>query len=299
MSVLSRPQGYPERVWSLVGGLEALSAGLPRDDLVSLINPGPTRGGIVQKAAPNLASDGLGVAYALGVVDREGGQARLATERRAGNAAGFADQVYDILCGADGSDLNGVILEAYAWLVAESHRRQDIGWLFDLGQKEFAEMVDAGLAGRHDEDGGRLMNTTKAPAWRRWLRFLGLGVPMPVGPPDFPSPAHRIAVELARANVEPGVTFSAEEFIGLVAQRCPFLDRGRLFVQACKRIGHAPKPRALSAILSCGLRDLEGEGVISLRLSGDAANGLSLSADPAAVQATFNSVVVLVPETQR
>lgn len=292
MSVLSRPQGTPERVWSLVGGLGALGADLPRDEFVALLNPGYMRGGNPIKAVPSLANDGPGVAYALGLVGREGARARLVVEARPGDVIAFADEIHDILCGAQTGNLNGVILEAYAWLVAESHRRQDLGWIFQVGRDEFADMIDSGLAGQDDDEDGRLMNTTKVPAWRRWLRFLGLGIPMPATFIDFPSPARRIAIELRRAGLAPGTTMPAEDFLRFVAGRCPYLDRGRLFVQACQRIGHSGSARALSAALSCGLRDLDADGTISLRLSGDAGDGLSLSADPSMQQATFNSVVL-------
>lgn len=296
MSVLSSPQGTPERVWSLLGGLGALGGELARDDWVSLLNPGYSRGGVEIKAAASLAANGPGVAYALGLVDREGSRARLITDERPTDLAGFSDEVHDLLCSTAPGQLNAVILEAYAWVVAETHRRGDLGWLYDVGREEFADMADAALVG--EDDDGRLMNTTKVPAWRRWLRFLGLGVPMPGTGVDFPSPARRMAVEIRRAGMAQGTSYGAEQFVGLIANRCPYLDRGRLFAQACQRIGYTPARRNLSAILSCGLRDLEADGIIALRLSGDAADGLSLAADPAALQPTFNSVVVLAPDTQ-
>jgi hypothetical protein len=291
MSVLSRPNGTPERVWSLIGGISALGGDLEREEFVALLNPGYTRAGQPVKAASTLASEGPGVATALGLVTRDGTRLSLASGHAPQTVAAFMDDVHDVLCRAETGDLNSVILETYAWLVAESHRRQDLGWLFDVGQKTFADMADAALVGE-DED-GRLMNPTKVPAWRRWLRALGLGVPMPDKGVDFPSPGRRLAIEIRREGVAPGTEFAAEDFIRLVARRCPYLDRGRLFSQACQRAGWSGSPRNLSAVLSCGLRDLELEGIVALRLSGDSANALSLAADPAALQPTFNSVVVL------
>ncbi len=291
MTVLSRPNGTPERVWSLVGGITALGGDLDREDFVALLNPGYVRAGQSVKAAPTLASEGPGVATALGLVARDGSRMAVAPGHAPETVSAFLDEVHDVLCRAETGDLNSVILETYSWLVAESHRRQDIGWLFDVGQKTFADMADAALVGE-DED-GRLMNATKVPAWRRWLRALGLGVPMPDTGVDFPSPGRRIAIEIARGGVTPGTEFAAEDFVRLVAGRCPYLDRGRLFAQACHRAGWSGSPRNLSAVLSCGLRDLELDGVLTLRLLGDAADALSLAADPAALQPTFNSVVVL------
>jgi hypothetical protein len=294
MSVLSRPNGTPERVWSLVGGLSALGGEADRDDFVALLNPGFVRAGQTVKAVATLASEGPGVATALGLVARDGTRLSLSPGEAPGTQAEFLDAVHDVLCVAETGDPNSVIFETYAWLVAESHRQQDVGWLYNVGREAFADMADAALVGE-DED-GRLMNTTKVPAWRRWLRALGLGVPMPDRAIDFPSPGRRLAIELAREGVVPGTVFAAEDFVRLVARRCPYLDRGRLFAQACQRAGWSGSPRNLSAVLSCGLRDLELDGVVGLRLSGDAADGLSLAADPAALQPTFNSVVVLAPD---
>lgn len=291
MSVLSSPQGTPERVWSLIGALNALGGEASREDFSALLNPGYMRGGDLVKADPALAADATGAAGALGLFERAGSQVRLPDGERPLTPSQLADRAHDVLCQAKADDADRVILEAYAWLVATSAQRQDINWMFDVGQKEFADMVDAGLIG--DDKGGRLMNSTKITPWRRWLRFLGLGAPMPDGTIDFPTPATRIALELKRAGVREGTTLPAEEFLWLLARRCPYLDRGRLFVQACERIGFTPPPRGLSALLSCGLRDLQADGVISLNLSGDAADSVSLIGDPVAFGMTFNSVTIL------
>lgn len=291
MSVLSRPQGTPERVWSLIGGLEGVGGDLSREDFVSLLNPGYLRGGDQVKAAATLANDAPGVAAALNLYVRDGQRARTSADVHATSLSTFADEVHDTLCRAPSGHLNAVILEAYAWLVVESARRQDIGWLYDVGRETFADMVDNGLVGE-DED-GRLMNTTKVVAWRRWLRFLGLGIAMPTPSVDFPSPARRITIEIGRAGLQPGTTLPAEEFLQALASRCPYLDRGRLFVQACERASFNSSQRELSAVLSCGLRDVEADGLISLNLSGDAAGSISLAGDPAALGSSFTSVTIL------
>lgn len=296
MSLLSRPQGTPERVWSLVAALNALGGDLPHEDFVALINPGFTRGAVLARAETSLAGDASGATYALGLAEREGARVRLTTRGQTGGLLAFADDVHDILCAAQPGDWNTVILEAYAWLVAESHRRQDLGWLYDVGRDAFADMVDSALVGQ-DED-GRLMNTTKVPAWRRWLRFLGLSVPMPAALIDYPSPARRVGIELRRGETTTGVAMPAEEFVQRLGRRCPYLDRGRLFAQAAQRIDHTGSPRTLSAVLSCALRDLEAEGVIELRLSGDAADNLSLTSDSSSRATTFNAVVVRESEVR-
>lgn len=289
MSVLSRPQGTPERVWSVIAGLQALGGEATRDDFGALINPGFTRAGAMIKAEPTLANDTPGVAGALGLITREGSQVRLVDPDLLATPAAYANRVHAVLCQAEGTDPNRIILEAYAWLVAECARSRDLGWIFEVGQREFADRINAGLTGE-DED-GRLMNSTKVTSWRRWLRFLGLGSAMPERTNDFPSPAGRLGVELALSGLTPGTVLPADEFLKLVAVRCPYLDRGRLYLQACERVGFLPPARLLSPLLSCGLRDLAADGVLALNLSGDAGDAVSLAGDPVAFEASFNSVV--------
>lgn len=291
MSLLSRPQGTPERVWSLVGGLAGAGGEIGRDEFAALLNPGYLRGGQEVRATPILIADATGVATALGLVERDGGMTRLSGDTP-GSPAALANHVHDRLCAAPDADADAVILQAYAWLVAEAHRRQDISWMFDVGAATFVDMMASGLIGQ-DEEGGRPMNTTKAPAWRRWLRFLGLGVPLPDDGNDFPSPARRIVIELRRAGMEPGVTVGAEEFVRLIGQRCPYLDRGRLFALACERIGYRPAARQLSPVLTLALRELEADGLLTLMLSGDSSDALILTPDPAYRTGTFNAVQLI------
>jgi hypothetical protein len=295
MSVLSSPQGVPERVWSLVGGLAGLGGKSDRETLDRLINPGFEKDGILVQAAPKLAGDALGAASSLGLVLIDKGEAHLGDKASAASPIEFSDHVHDILVTLSEEDTDRVLLEGYAWIAAESDRQEDLAWIYELSREEFADKANEGLVG--DDEDGRAMNPTKAVAWRRWLLFLGLGVPLPLTHvPDFPSPASRIARELERARVKRGEEMPAGEFLKLLAKRMPYLDGGSLFIQACKRIGHKPKPRRLSPLLSAALRDLHDEQAIVLRPVGDSADMVRLSDDPAHEIQTFNRVRVR-PET--
>jgi hypothetical protein len=161
--------------------------------------------------------------------------------------------------------------------------------MFDVGASTFVDMMAAGLVGQ-DEEGGRPMNTTKAPAWRRWLRFLGLSAALPGDGNDLPSPARREALELRRSGLASDAVIAADEFIRLIAQRCPYLDQGRLFSLACERIAYRPAGRQLSPVLTLALRDLETDGLLTLLLSGDSSDALILTPDPAYRTASFNAV---------
>ena len=172
-----------------------------------------------------------------------------------------------------------------------------MGWIYDLGREQFADNANAALVG--EDDDGRLMNTTKVVAWRRWLAFIGLGVSIPIPhTPDFPTPTARLARELERAAIAPGTTMPAEQLVTFLAGRMPYLDRGRLFAQACQRIGHLPSSRRLSPLLSIALRDLHDDGTLKLTLSGDASTHVQLALDPAHTIDSFTAVSIFPMQVQ-
>lgn len=286
MTLLSSPQGTPERVWSLVAGLSALGGTSPRAAYDALLNPGFERDGLPVKAKATLASDAHNAALSLALVESARDQVSLGSALPE-SFPDFADLVHDRLITLASGDGDAVILEGFAWMVAESDRQNGMQWIYQAGREEFAEQANFGLSGKE-------MNSTKAVAWRRWLAFLGLGVPMPTerSAPDFPSPAMRILRELDRADVAAGSTLPAAEFVAMLARRMPYLDRGRLFAQACQRIGHAPTVNRLSPLLSAALRDLHDDQSLRLVPSGDAAERVRLSEDASHAIDAFTTVIV-------
>ncbi|MER8772647.1 hypothetical protein NKH63_28640 [Mesorhizobium sp. M0960] len=289
MSVLSRPQGSPERVWSLIAGLAALGGRANRETLEGLFNPGYVKAGVHLRTKEELAGDSLGAAVSLGLLETDRHDAWLDAAAMASDFDSFADQVHDRLTELESGHTDAVILEAYAWIFAESDRQRGLGWIYDWGRDEFADKANDALLGEDEE--GRPMNTTKIVAWRRWLSFLGLGIPLPLpNVPDYPSPAARITRELERGRFAADGELSADKFLSLISERQPYLDRGRLYLQACQRIGHVPKSRMLSPLLSMALRDLHDDRTIQLRIRGDAADAVALSDDPAHPVQSFNLV---------
>lgn len=290
MSVLSNPQGTPERIWSLVAGLSALGGSAIRSTYDGLLNPGYSKDGVELRAKDTLASNAHGAALSLKLVEAGREQATLTIASPA-SFDSFADHVHDRLAGLTAGDTDAPILEAFAWVVAESDKRGGMEWIYQTGRDEFADLANAALIG--EDDDGKIMNSTKAVAWRRWLAFMGLGLAMPLErAPDFPTPVERIVRELQRAGIAGGTVLLAGEFVALLASRMPYLDRGRLFNQACQRIGHSPAAGRLSPLLSVGLRDLHDEGTLQLRVSGDAAERVRLSEDSAHAIDAFSTVVV-------
>jgi len=285
MSLLSSPQGTPERVWSLVAGLSAVGGASPRGAYDDLLNPGFERDGAEVKAKASLAADAHNAAVSLGLVESDRNQVSL-TGPVPSNFAGFADLLHDQLAALTADSADSAILGGYAWVAAESDRQSGVEWIYQTGRDAFADQANSGLAGKE-------MNTTRLPAWRRWLAFLGLGVTMPHdrNAPDFPSPVSRMIRELERSELKADSRLGANEFIALLARRMPYLDRGRLFNQACQRISHSPSGARLSPLLSSALRELHDDETIRLVPSGDAAERVRLTEDPAHSIDTFTTVI--------
>ena len=291
MSVLSSPQGTPERVWSLVAGLASLGGSTDRVTFDSLINPGYEKDGSDVRAKATLASNALGAASSLGLIDAGRETATLSIEPPGEYLPDFADHIHDRLISLAPDHVDTPILDAYAWVAAESDRTGGLSWIYEMSQADFADTANAGLVG--EDEAGKPMNPTKVVPWRRWLAFMGLGMALPLGQvPDFPTPSARLARELERMGLAPDTVLSADQFITAIAARMPYLDRGRLFAQACQRIGHSQSARRLSPLMSIALRDLHDEGIIRLHVSGDAADRLRLSEDSAHAFDAFTTVTL-------
>ena len=286
MSLLSSPQGTPERVWSLVAGLSAMGGTSSRGAYDELLNPGFERDGAEVKAKASLAADAHNAALSLGLVENDRNQVSLKVLVPS-DFAGFADLLHDRLAALEVDSADTAILGGYAWMVAESDRKGGVEWIYQTGRDAFADQANTGLSGKE-------MNPTRLPAWRRWLAFLGLGVTMSHdrNAPDYPSPATRMVRELQRSELKADSQHGATEFLTLLARRMPYLDRGRLFNQACQRISHAPSGARLSPLLSSALRELHDDETIRLVPSGDAAERVRLTEDPAHPIDTFTTVVV-------
>lgn len=286
MTLLSSPQGTPERVWSLVAGLSALGGTLQRATYDGLLNPGFERDGDEVKAKATLAADAHNAALSLNLVESSHDQITLSVTAPQ-DFIGFADLVHDRLVALESGDADTTILEGFAWIVAESHRQGGVEWIYQSGREEFADKANEGLVGKE-------MNTTKAVAWRRWLTFMGLGITMPNdrNAPDFPSPAARIARELGRSGFPAGTKLPAGELLEVLTRRMPYLDQGRLFMQACQRMAYASTNARLSPLLSTALRDLHDDNTLQLVPSGDAAERVRLNEDSAHAIDAFTSVIL-------
>ncbi|WP_304051303.1 hypothetical protein, partial [Jatrophihabitans endophyticus] len=75
--------------------------------------------------------------------------------------------------------------------------------------------------------------------------------------------------------------------------RMPYVDGGSLHRRALSRRGAAP-PRRVSRLLSVALRDLHDEGVLQLRVTGDATGLTELAPDVHPIR-TVQTIVLKEP----
>lgn len=291
MSVLSSPQGSPERVWSLLAGLRTLGGRAERVLIDGLVNPGYLIDDQSMLVDAALATNTHGAATSLGFLSLEGREAVLDPGMTASTAEAFADCVHDRLIALSDDDEDATLLETYAWLAAESDRQQGVGWFFETRREDLVDQASQALGG-HGED-GRSMNPTKWVAWRRWMVFLGLSSRQPFSnTQDLPDPTGRLLREIAREGLAPRTRMAADEFLQIVGRRMPYLDRGRLFASQAARLGYAAPLRRISPLLSLALSQLHAEGEIVLQVSGDSAGVFKLSGAEGLVPAAFDAVTL-------
>lgn len=282
MSILSSPQGSPERVWSLLVGLQALGGASSSETYQALLSP------IV---GSSVVKDTRGVISSLGLVRTSGHEVSLIDGLDLMDMASFADDVYDRLIALEMNNIDAVLLTTYAWICAVSDREGNVSWLYALDKQQFVDQA-AQAQSQAGAESPRI-NTTKVRPWHRWLVFMGMGVSLPLSKFQILfSPAQRLRRELQRARTRLPDEMTADAFRDFIASRLPYLDGGRFFTEACAWIGHAPPARQFSPMLSDALRELHDDETIQLCLSGDAMTHIGLTENPAHAINAFTTVRV-------
>lgn len=292
MSLLSSTQGTPDRVWSLISALLVSGGALDRATAAEWLNPGFVQNGSVVQEKQDAFLQTLGAATSLGAVTADGKTLLLNPSLEAREFPAFCDWVHDRLVNLDSGEKDAVVLETYAWLAVQSLQEGGLSWVHDWTASRFADAADGALPDATDDDGARRINTSKLSTWRRWLLALGLLVPIPFSAQPHPAAESRVALELRRMNFPKGAEIDADRFLDELAVRLPYLDRGRMFTATARRMGHAPTSAKVSPLLSATLRNLHDEGVIELKLRGDAGQVVRLFEDSSHRIQAFHGVVV-------
>lgn len=282
MSILSSPQGTPERVYALLSTKRVLETAT-HEELNQMLNPGVRTNGEERRVQPAVVDNIFGAARSLGYDDT--------SLKEPVSYMQWSDEVHDQLAGLPEDDLDAVLLRAFAWAVVESDRHRHIGWFIGGKADELSDAISAGL--RINAGDQPAMNSTKLTAWRRWMMLLGLLARVPVSSMrEVPIPTRRLARELERGGFKPGEKVEADDFVARVASRMPYLDGGALFAAAADKMGHRRSPTSLSPPFSLALQELHDRNVIQLRAMGDQSKAMRLSGDATHLLSSFHFVEI-------
>lgn len=286
MSLLSDTNHSPQRIYALLRLLESQDGQLGFENIRTWLKP--TVRGVEQKSSEEDTNirQLLGATASLGLIESPSQNQYKLTAPVPTTIEAFADTVHDRLVALEMSHADSIVLEAFAATVVLTEAEQGTSWL-DLNAKDRAAKINAAVrAPEKDEDDEekKRFNATKSSPWRRWMVFLGLGVPVPKSD-LYPYPAQRLAREIARLRADETLpkTLEVEAFIRLIAERMPYLDSGRLFLASVDRMRLPPLGRRVSRVLSGTLRDLHDDKCLALDAIGDAKATYALTREPHAV----------------
>ncbi|MCO6440209.1 MAG: hypothetical protein J5I81_03790 [Nitrococcus mobilis] len=289
MSLMTDIQGTPARVWSLVSLLRAHGGELSREGVKGWLDPFDT------DTKGTAISNTIRAAASLELIqsDSTSYSLQLRSDKMPETLMGFADRVHTKLVETPADQGNSVILEVYAWFVANCAREKGTTWVERESADSLTEKIRVAIT--PEGQPGRF-NSTRYTRWRDWIAFTGLGVdlPIPRGQSFYPSATVRLDRELEalRHRFGIGEQVPADMFLDALVQRMPYLDGGHLFLEAAGRIGWSPPARQLSIVFSSALRELDDEGVLELKMLGDAPNAFALHHDPTHRKQAFVSVVL-------
>ncbi|TAX30782.1 MULTISPECIES: hypothetical protein [Rhizobium] len=287
MSLLSDTNHSPQRIYSLLRLLDAQNGQLGFDSIRTWLKPAIR--GIEQNGSEENTNirQLLGATASLELIESPSQNRYKLTAPVPPTMEAFADTVHDRLVGLDMSHPDLVVFEAFAAMVVLTEAEQGTLWL-DLSAKDRAAKINAAMRAPEtdeDDDEKKRFNVTKSPPWKRWMIFLGLGVPMPRSD-LYPYPAQRLEREIGRMHASETTpkVMEVEAFIEKIGERMPYLDGGRLFLASADRVRLPPLDRRVSRVLSSTLRDLHDDKRLVLGTIGDAKESYELTQEPHAVR---------------
>ncbi|KQY25906.1 hypothetical protein ASD32_25840 [Rhizobium sp. Root483D2] len=290
--MLSSTQGTSERVWSLIALLREHDGKISRAEAAAWLNPEFLKDGQTVGEKSGTFGQIQGAATSMGAASLVGQELQLNPACEAETYDQFADWLYRQLIELTPQEKDALFLELFAWMMCESAKRQTSGWLIGMTNSEFADRAEAALPSGAIDDVESRMNQTKVPFVRRWLVFLGLMEEINANPPSEIDMSRRLRREIKRLGLDREVPIEAEEFLRIVRQKMPFIDGGRMYLDAARRINFTPDPRQLSPVLSEALRDLHDDGTLELNVLGDLSSNLRLHPNATHKVSAFYAVTV-------
>jgi hypothetical protein len=300
MSLLSDTRGTPRNIWAMVKLLAVHKGELDRDVLVGWMDPfNKTLDVHGNTISGNPLNSTIGAASSLDLIEnnRSNNKIKLLLTSSPKTISDFADFVHQRLAGIPFEHPDSVILEAFSWFLASSAKQKKTTWIKDFNRTSLSEAINTALMTENSkEPEDNRFNSTKMPYWREWISFLGLGIETPSTQQQvfYPYITERLNREINELSSKFGfdVEIEASDFLRELRKRMPYIDEGTHFKLAAKRIGFNPAPRELSIVFSTALRELQDDGVIDLKMYGDARDAFILSGDPTHKQKSFRTVTI-------
>jgi hypothetical protein len=288
MSLLSTPTARPDRVFSLVSLVRALGGRVTASDAKEWLAPAYRTAESTPPKDGDRVREVFRVARDLKLLDADQNdwvsQCELPATRRA-----FAHHVHAHLCGLESDDPDAVLLRAYAWCVAYAEAN-GTSTVLSRTAKELVREIAAALGRSNEQDEDPLFNSTKWPAWKDWMVFLGLGWNDLPGTSGFLlDPSRRIEEEILALTLSDS-RLDAKSFVVGIAKTFPYLDNGTLFEAACSTGLARPPKGQLSRVLSQAIRALQDEGILRCEMVGDARDGVALFPDPLSSTNAFSHI---------
>lgn len=243
MSLLSNANARPEHLFALLTFLGASDEACTREETLQWLT--------------GIKADAVAAAGDLGWVVRQSGGNLRVTERapRPTTVSELGDGLHSALVATEVSPEDRRLLEVYALLIWRGTTTREPDWTTGAKVDSVAGWVQDELAAhfpREEALEGLMFNSTKYPAWRRWMVVMGLG--WPAGKSGFlVDPTSRIERELARLWPDK-MTMSFEDFRAHLAKSMPYLDGGAMLSQ----LPVAGDERVVSQFLAYALRQLHG-----------------------------------------
>jgi len=283
MSILSSPQGRPERVYSLYRARTVVSPEITNVLMRPFLSPGFESDGETIIMKQELLADVFGAAQVFDLPE-------MATQTREFPLSyeNFLDRLHSKLASLDANHIESVLLRSFAFFVVKSEREGNTSWL-DENRQGIEDQITSALSSISDDS--IAMNSTKFTAWRKWMVALGLMVPNPRAKSlEILDVSGRLERELRGPSFENVGVMSAKDFLGRVARTMPYLDGGVMYNELSQSLSVTPRQGVVSRVLSYALQDLHTDRVLSLSLQGDGAGSYQLKGDDLHERQSFMEV---------
>jgi hypothetical protein len=259
----------PRRLEILLDVLREFPRGLARSTLLGLLQPEPLLDK-QSKQPRNAAEVTLNAARQLKLVEESDGAIKLMSDAKKDDSRAAILRAFDGLV-LSTTEIEPHFALFYAWILGRPNTAQ----LQSLLRADEASTYSEAVFG--DQKPPIPFNATRLSGLHRWFNYAGLGWYDPAG--EFqPNPYSRLLRALPGIFANSKGTLTSDQWMAKLAEQCPELDGGTLFLQANRR--YMAKARKCSLGLSQALVELDLDGIIRLYRPADSSGWSVEEAQP-------------------